>query len=165
MKEFSKPQRNTQAKRPDKPAIPPSKFHSSGFQSFKGEIKFKISNDDKLQPHQIARNNNIHDEKSNENKEINAIDQNFLSVPTSPADISISQRLSRSMESLDNILKELSDVISKDPKLAPVESPKRLSSSLLDLNVFDKTPSNADISKSLISSESCKYSNCSRNIR
>ena len=50
-------------------------------------------------------------------------------------------------------------VISKEPKLAPVDSPKRLSSSLLELNSVDKILSNNDISKSMISSESCKYIN------
>ena len=156
VKEFSEPQRNDNTTKQNNSTKPPSKFQASGFQSFKGQIQFKISSDDKLEPHQIVRTINTKDkEQISVKSESTCPDPNFLSVPTSPADQSISQRLSRSMESLDNILKELSDVISKEPKLAPVDSPKRLSSSLLDLKTTDKTLFNDDISKSLISSECC----------
>jgi hypothetical protein len=63
--------------------------------------------------------------------------QQFLTVPTSSA--SVSKRLSRSMESLDNILKELSDVIANEPSwVSGSPSQKRLSSSLLDLNDFEE---------------------------
>ena len=160
MKEFSDPQRSQHMTRQDKVIQQPSKLKASGFQSVKGQIQLKVSDNVKLEPPpNISTNSVKNNVKVNVTKELSSVDKDFLTVPTSSGDISISQRLSRSMESLDNILKELSDVISKEPKLAPVDSPKRLSSSLLELNSVDKILSNNDISKSMISSESCKYIN------
>ena len=160
MKEFSDPQRSQHMTRQDKVIQQPSKLKASGFQSVKGQIQLKVSDNVKLEPPpNISTNSVKNNVKVNVTKELSSVDKDFLTVATSSGDISISQRLSRSMESLDNILKELSDVISKEPKLAPVDSPKRLSSSLLELNSVDKILSNNDISKSMISSESCKYVN------
>ena len=157
MKEFSDPQRSQHMTRQDKVIQQPSKLKASGFQSVKGKIQLKVSDNVKLEPPpNISTNCAKNNVKVNVTKELSSVDKDFLTVPTSSVDILISQRLSRSMESLDNILKELSDVISKEPKLAPVDSPKRLSSSLLELNSVDKILSNNDISKSMISSESCK---------
>ena len=160
MKEFSDPQRSQHMTRQDKVIQQPSKLKASGFQSVKGQIQLKVSDNVKLEPPpNISTNSVKNNVKVNVTKELSSVDKDLLTVPTSSGDISISQRLSRSMESLDNILKELSDVISKEPKLAPVDSPKRLSSSLLELNSVDKILSNNDISKSMISSESCKNIN------
>ena len=150
VKEFSQPERNKKPTSQDHFSPPPSKFQSSGFQSFKGQIQFKISKDDKLEPHQIVRKSKSDKEETKARKELTSNEKNLLAISTSSADIS--QRLSRSMESLDNILKELSDVISKDPKLAPADSPTRLSSSLLDLNTFEETLGNNDIGDSKLSS-------------
>ena len=160
MKEFSDPHRSQHTTRKDKVIQQPSKFKSSGFQVAKGQIQLMVSDNVKSEPHpNFSTNSDKNNVKVNVTKELLSVDKDLLTVPTSSGDISISQRLSRSMESLDNILKELSDVISKEPKLAPVDSPKRLSSSLLELNTVDKTLFNNDISKSMISSESCKYIN------
>ena len=48
------------------------------------------------------------------------------------------------MESLDNILKELSDVIAKEPNWQPESSQKQLSNSLLVLNDFDNLSNKED---------------------
>ena len=160
MKEFSEPQRSEKTTHKDTLIQQPSKFKSSGFQSAKEQFQLKVGNNVKLEPNQNLPTNSIKNSaKFNVTKELSSVDQDLLTIPTSSGDISISQRSSRSMESLDNILKELSDVISKEPKLAPVDSPKRLSSSLLELNTADKIIFKDDISKSMISSESCKYIN------
>ena len=61
--------------------------------------------------------------------------EQFLTVPSEKA-TPISKRLSRSMESLDNILKELSDVIAKEPNWSspPPFIVKPVSTSLWSLN-------------------------------
>ena len=61
--------------------------------------------------------------------------EQFLTVPFEKA-TPISKRLSRSMESLDNILKELSDVIAKEPNWSspPPLIVKPVSTSLWSLN-------------------------------
>ena len=64
--------------------------------------------------------------------------EQFLTVPAEKA-TPISKRLSRSMESLDNILKELSDVIAKEPNWSspPPFTVKPVSNSLWSLNTPD----------------------------
>ena len=142
VKEFSAPSKSDDvaSKQSHVNIQPPSKFKSSGFQSFKNQIRFPVSRDENAFHGNKEFSSSDHyelNELKGENVKTDHVKQQFLAVPTS----SVSKRLSKSMESLDNILKELSDVIANEPSwVSGSPSQKRFSSSLLDLNDITEFP-------------------------
>ena len=150
MKEFSETPTQTLSSQPSF-AQQPSRFKSSGFQSFRHHLQLPDTEPNKLTSDHTWSNFRIQNEAAR-NKRQQEHKQRLLTVPTTTTH-SVSKRLSRSMESLDNILKELSDVIAKEPKWHPESPQKPLSSSLWVLNDFDKSSNKEDTDRILIQPE------------
>ena len=133
VKEFSGPPKSSQSSSHHPPPVQPSSIlQTSQFQTFGKQINCTTHKSETLPP-QKWKPTNQHDKDQSKRIPVQK-EHKFLTVPT------LTKRLSRSMESLDNILKELSDVIAKEPNWAPKQSQKRLSNSLWILNDSDDSP-------------------------
>ena len=135
VKEFSEPPKSSQSSSHHHPPVQPSSIlQTSQFQTFGKQINRTAHKSETLLPQKLKPTaSNPHDEDQYKRIPVKE-EHKFLTVPT------LTKRLSRSMESLDNILKELSDVIAKEPNWAPKQSQKRLSNSLWILNDSDDSP-------------------------
>ena len=121
---------------------------SRGSKSVKGPVRY--SDTSHITSTNLPDKHNVHGEIERPRK-----NEQFLTVPSETAN-PISKRLSRSMESLDNILKELSDVIAKEPNWSspPPFIVKPVSTSLWSLNTPEDSFNFNAKSPSLIISDS-----------